>query len=167
MGDTMESRTAFLTKKGMVAGVFTIPKGKPAKLFLKNLTEEQKQLVKSFCAGPLLDFDCSEAPRYILGIPIGDRTIQTKASKAVKEIISSNIVERLFTLVNKDLIGDKFVRVFMLITMSFLCPTSCGSASMHHYSRIAVVEDIPKYDRCSLVLDWLIDAIHKFQTSFS
>ncbi|KAJ1275825.1 hypothetical protein BS78_05G166200 [Paspalum vaginatum] len=33
--------------------------------FLKNLTEEQKQLVKSFYLGPLLDFDCSEAPRFV------------------------------------------------------------------------------------------------------
>ncbi|KAG2549380.1 hypothetical protein PVAP13_9KG270313 [Panicum virgatum] len=163
---------------------------------LKNLTKDQKDLVK-FCGfGSILDFDCSEAPRsvsfwlaknfdvptrtvnlqngssfilnpftvhQILGTPLGGRRVPTRASKAVKDIIGSDTgtamvaptVDQLFSLLNRELVGDKFVRIFMLIALAiFLCPTSYGSASSHYYSGIASVEDIPKYDWSSFVLDW-------------
>ncbi|XP_039784504.1 uncharacterized protein LOC120651171 isoform X3 [Panicum virgatum] len=174
---------------------------------LKNLTKDQKDLVK-FCGfGSILDFDCSEAPRsvsfwlaknfdvptrtvnlqngssfilnpftvhQILGTPLGGRRVPTRASKAVKDIIGSDTgtamvaptVDQLFSLLNRELVGDKFVRIFMLIALAiFLCPTSYGSASSHYYSGIASVEDIPKYDWSSFVLDWLATSIQKFQES--
>jgi hypothetical protein len=56
-------------------------------------------------------------------------------------------VEQLFNLVTRKLTGDRFARIFMLISLAiFLCPTSYGSASRHYYSAIASVVDIPKYD---------------------
>nr|TKW27640.1 hypothetical protein SEVIR_3G270600v2 [Setaria viridis] len=163
---------------------------------IKNLTNEQKALIKSCGFGNILEFDCSEAPRsvsfwlakmfdvntrsvnlqngstftitastvhQILGIPLGGRRIPTRSTKALKDVIGSDTgtssiaptVDQLFiSLVNSELGGDKFVRIFVLIALSFfLCPTSYGSASSHYYSGIASVEDIPKYDRSSFVLD--------------
>jgi hypothetical protein len=74
-------------------------------------------------------------------------------------------VEQLFNLVTRKLTGDRFARIFMLISLAiFLCPTSYGSASRHYYSAIASVVDIPKYDWCS-ILDCLVDGIAKFKNS--
>ncbi|KAG0514139.1 hypothetical protein BDA96_10G164700 [Sorghum bicolor] len=172
--------------------------------FLKNLTEEQKAIVKSCGFGSLLHFDCTEAPRsvayllakcfdvatrtvklqngssfelnafvvhQVLGVPLGGRRIRDSASKTEKEIIANDTgtstialtIEQLINLVTRDLTGDKFARIFMLISLAiFLCPTSYGSASKHYYSAIAFVMDIPKYDWCSFILDWLVDGIVKF-----
>ncbi|CAL4953548.1 unnamed protein product [Urochloa decumbens] len=175
---------------------------------IKNLTKEQKDLIRSCQFGSILDFDCSEAPmsvsfwlakrfdvqtrtvnlqngssfalnpftiHQILGIPLGGRKIPTRASKAAKDVIANDTgtgsvaptVDQLFSLLNTgDVTGDKFLRIFMLIALAiFLCPTSYGSASAHYYSGIASVEDIPKYDWCSFVLDWLVTSIQKFQES--
>lgn len=110
----------------------------------------------------------------ILGVPYGGYTISQHATKTEKEVIANDTrtttvaptIEHLFTLVTNDLVGDKFVRIFMLISLaSFLCPTSHPSASKHYYSAIASVGDIAKYDWCSFILGWLIESIQKFQVS--
>ncbi|RLN24399.1 hypothetical protein C2845_PM07G08980 [Panicum miliaceum] len=174
---------------------------------LKNLSSDQKDLVKSCGFGSILDFDCSEAPRsvsfwlakrfdvhsrtvnlqngssfalnpftvhQILGIPLGGRKIPTKASKLMKDVIGDDTgtatiaptVDHLFSLLNSELTGEKFVCIFMLIALAiFLCPTSYGSVSSHYYSGIVSVKDISKYDWCSFVLDWLVTSIQKFQES--
>ncbi|PUZ39406.1 hypothetical protein GQ55_9G305500 [Panicum hallii var. hallii] len=122
---------------------------------LKNLSKDQKDLVKS-CGFGTKRFDVHSRTvnlqngssfvlnpftvHQILGIPLGGRKISTRASKLVKDVIIDDTgtatvaptVDHLFSLLNSELTGEKFVRIFMLIALAiFLCPTSYGSASSH------------------------------------
>lgn len=74
----------------------------------------------------------------ILGIPFGGTIISTKSCSEAKAIIAKDTchgnlalqIDDLMKMINSELQGDKFVRIFMLVVLSvFLCPTSSFRAS--------------------------------------
>lgn len=75
----------------------------------------------------------------ILGIPMGELPIPHNSSKLAIQIISQDTgisgpaptADQLISLVNKDLVGDRFVRIFLLIAMIFFC-VHLAVISTHH-----------------------------------
>lgn len=69
----------------------------------------------------------------IVGIPLGGDAVPVRPERKTRDTISKDagamntapMIDHLMSLVNKDLKGHRFVRVFMLIVLSiFLCPTA-------------------------------------------
>lgn len=109
---------------------------------------------------------------WILGIPHGGDKIKSKASLDVKYLIANDTtrgplapkIEDLIAMITPELVGDRFVRIFMLVVLSiFLCPTSSPRASCLYYEGIRSVKRIKSYDWCDAVMSSLTSGLSKFQ----
>lgn len=107
----------------------------------------------------------------IIGIPYGGKAIPSKPSARAKSIILRDTnqstkaakIEDLTSLIDSNLAGDKFVRIFLLIVLGiFLCPSSNSYVSYRYYEALSVVKDIPSYDWCSVVAESLHLGISHF-----
>ncbi|KAL8529866.1 hypothetical protein ACS0TY_007068 [Phlomoides rotata] len=64
--------------------------------------------------------------------------------------------------------GDDFVKLFILYALlSFLAPTPNRQVITRYVKSLEVVEDIPKFDWCSFVLERLCDSIKLYKTGVS
>ncbi|XP_066313873.1 uncharacterized protein [Miscanthus floridulus] len=109
---------------------------------------------------------------WILGIPRGRAKIKARASREVKSVIANDTtpgplapkIQDLIAMITPELMGDRFVRIFMLVVLSiFLCPTSSTRASCHYYEGIHLVKKIKSYDWCDAVMSSLKSGLSKFQ----
>jgi len=109
---------------------------------------------------------------WILGIPRGRAKIKARASREVKSVIANDTtpgplapkIQDLIAMITPELMGDRFVRIFMLVVLSiFLCPTSSTRASCHYYEGIRLVKKIKSYDWCDAVMSSLKSGLSKFQ----
>ena len=72
----------------------------------------------------------------------------------------------LIAMITPDLVGDIFVRIFLLVVLSiFLCPSNSTRASCHYYDGIRSVKKIKSYDWCDAVSSCLNSSLCKFQQS--
>ncbi|TVU10225.1 hypothetical protein EJB05_43739, partial [Eragrostis curvula] len=108
----------------------------------------------------------------ILGIPYTAWKIIDKGSEKWLQFIQTQIpskgrtptVEELIAMITPDLLGDDFARVFLLLALSsFLCPNTRNVCSSRYYYGILDVTSISDLDWCSLVLNWLVSYIQKYQ----
>uniref|UniRef100_A0A0E0BQZ9 Aminotransferase-like plant mobile domain-containing protein n=1 Tax=Oryza glumipatula TaxID=40148 RepID=A0A0E0BQZ9_9ORYZ len=113
----------------------------------------------------------------ILGIPIGGYSIINRCDDDnIRRLIidetkckgSVPTINELIDLLTKDLLGDKFKRIFMLFAITtFLCPSSYDHASPDYFSAISDVSQISSYDWCGAVLDKIVFSIAKFKSGTS
>ena len=112
----------------------------------------------------------------ILGIPNGEVKIKSRASLELKSFIANETtpgplapkIQDLIAMITPELVGDRFVRIFMLVVLSiFLCPSSSFRASCHYYDGIRSVKKIKSYDWCDAVVSCLNSGLCKFQQSLS
>jgi hypothetical protein len=109
---------------------------------------------------------------WILGIPRGGAKIKARASQKLKSFIANDTtpgplapkIQDLIAMITPELVGERFVRIFMLIVLSiFLCPSSSSRASCHYYDGIRSVKKIKSYDWCDAVVGCLNSGLCKFQ----
>jgi len=110
----------------------------------------------------------------ILGIPFGGKKVPSKASSRAKAVILKDTnqsnqaakMEDLISMIDAKLAGDKFARIFLLITFGiFLCPTSNSRVSHHFYEALLDVKEIKNYDWSSVVVEALHKGIISFQSN--
>ncbi|KAF8716769.1 hypothetical protein HU200_025861 [Digitaria exilis] len=110
----------------------------------------------------------------VLGIPYGGIKVPTKSSNRAKAVIlkdtnQSNQAAKLndlMSMINRNLEGDKFARIFMLIVLGiFLCPSSSSRVSHRYYEAISVVSNIKTYDWSSAVADCMHNGILSFHSN--
>lgn len=84
---------------------------------------------------------------------------QKELQKHAKAIVAKDIIQLapktkdLISMVNPDLEGDKFVRIFMLIVLPiFVFPTSLFRINHHYYETIHIVRKIKLTKISTLVL---------------
>ncbi|KAF8681779.1 hypothetical protein HU200_045217 [Digitaria exilis] len=79
----------------------------------------------------------------VLGIPYGGIKVPTKSSNRAKAVILKDTnqssqaakLDDLISMINRDLEGDKFARIFMLIVLGiFLCPSSSSRVNRRYYA---------------------------------
>ena len=72
-------------------------------------------------------------------------------------------INELMSMLTEDLEGDKFKKVFTLFLVTcFLCPTSSECSSPEFCSLVLKTDKIATYDWSGIVLDKLVEGIHKF-----
>jgi hypothetical protein len=112
----------------------------------------------------------------ILGIPFGGKRVPYKASPRARSIILKDTnqsnqaakIEYLRAMIDKEIGGDKFARVFLLVVFGiFLCPSSNFRVSHHFYEALSIVKEIQSYDWCSVVAEALQVGISSFHTNAS
>lgn len=108
----------------------------------------------------------------VLHIPLGGKTIPSQCDESFINLIARETgcadrfptINELMLLITESLDGDRFLRIFMLFTLScFLCPTSYDHASPEYYSAISKSDEISSYNWCGAVLDKIVLSIYKFQ----
>ncbi|KAG2642201.1 hypothetical protein PVAP13_2KG259258 [Panicum virgatum] len=112
----------------------------------------------------------------VLGIPIGSSPLSTVNDESAKSMICLETncngkyptINELKTLIDGNLGGDKFKRIFALFTItSFLCPTSSECASPDFFTAICNTDNIISYNWSTIVLEKLVVSISKFQQAIS
>jgi hypothetical protein len=107
----------------------------------------------------------------ILGIPYGGKKVPIKSSSRARSIILKDTnqskiavkIEDLRVMIDRDLGGDKFARIFLLVVLGiFLCPSSNFRVSHHFYEALSDVKKIQSYDWCSAVAESLHAGISSF-----
>ncbi|TVU38528.1 hypothetical protein EJB05_11903, partial [Eragrostis curvula] len=110
----------------------------------------------------------------ILGTPYGGIPVARNRNPRAKEVIARDTgqssigakIDDLINLVDKELDGDRFARVFMLIVLSiFLCPTSNSRISPQFNCSLLYVKDIAKYDWSSAICEFIHLKLKSFQSS--
>ncbi|CAL5056782.1 unnamed protein product [Urochloa decumbens] len=110
----------------------------------------------------------------ILGIPYGGKKVPTIASSKAKSIILNDTnqtsqaakIDDLIAMVNSELVGDKFARIFLLIVFGiFLFPSSNSKVSFSMYEALHIVKDIKSFDWCSAVAEFMHTGIVNFHTN--
>ncbi|TVU32026.1 hypothetical protein EJB05_23742 [Eragrostis curvula] len=110
----------------------------------------------------------------ILGTPYGGIPVARNRNPRAKEVIARDTgqssigakIDDLINLVDKELDGDRFARVFMLIVLSiFLCPTSNSRISPQFNCALLYVKDIAKYDWSSAICEFVHLKLKSFQSS--
>ena len=110
----------------------------------------------------------------ILGIPFGGKKVPNKSSSCAKSVILKDTnqqnqaakIDDLIAMITPQLNGDKFVRIFLLVTLDiFLCPKSSATVSHQFYESIYFVKGIRDYDWCSSVADCLHLGVMNFQNN--
>lgn len=116
----------------------------------------------------------SHQVHQVLGIPIGGYSLSSASDDNMKRFITDDIkccgkyptINELMAMFTGDLEGDKFKKVFTLFVVTcFLCPTSSESSSLEFCSLVLKPDKIATYDWSGIVLDKLVEGIHKFQQS--
>ena len=110
----------------------------------------------------------------ILGIPMGRRKLNTFCSPESVAYINDNVkkdgptlsVKQLCAMIVPDMPLDLFAATFYLTSMQcFLCPNASQTQSSYYFDGILVLKELSEFDLCSIVLDWLVSSIAKFQLS--
>ncbi|TVU07250.1 hypothetical protein EJB05_47298 [Eragrostis curvula] len=116
----------------------------------------------------------NQVVKKMLGIPDGLKKVFGKGTLHSLTFIQSVVpsknstpsVSELCALINSEVKGSEFARLFMLLALSaFLCPNTRSVCSSRYYPAIINVAFIQEYDWCSFVLDWLVNYIRKYQES--
>lgn len=108
----------------------------------------------------------------VLGTAIGGFSLSSVCKDSNRKLIPQYIecsgkyptINELMNLITPDLDGDNFKMIFTLFVVTcFLCPTSSESSTQEFCSLVSNPDQISSYDWSGLVLDKLVDGIHKFQ----
>jgi len=116
----------------------------------------------------------SHQVHQVLGIPNGGYSLSSASDDNMRTIFSENFkchgkyptINELLAMFTDDLDGDKFKMVFTLFVVTcFLCPSSNESSSPDFCALVLKPDKIATYDWSGIVLDKLVQGIHKFQQS--
>lgn len=111
-----------------------------------------------------------------LGIPYGGCKLSSKVTKLTRSAIAEDTtagpkapkIVDLVAMLGPKLVGDQFVRVFLLVLLSiFLCPSTADRASPRFYNGICVIKNINGYDWCEAVASCLNRGLLKFKHSLA